>query len=588
VLAERFAAGIVCLAAAAVGQTTPAEIARAFAPHDVDGDGVVEIRTLEVVAEKGAAPAPLVAIVVEGRLWRATESAPALRERLARFGDDLANEGSRSLMVAADVHDGPPHQDGRTVLGLRRLLQRLHARAPLTAVVFVGHFPDALLVRTCNWRRNEPLQLPGKDQRPVAIDAKTTNVRCVPEIVAHRCDLVLADLDGDWERVYVPGPAALPSVTAVFGDNVPDAGGPATAMQVGELRVVDAFHVRDGAAVVDGDAFTVRLDAADRDHECTADDRALGNPLARPEIAVSRLDARGVAASPDRDALDAAGRPRAVAAGGKKAIAWQPDAALELQLLVEYLDRNHAFRTTPMPKERHKPAAFGHELGAGFDSLRAAAPAWREFAEAGYDVHERADLVQLTRWLQRPAVLRILRVHSDPWGGMCAATDPAALAMTAGVAWHWSLAADRLVPSWGAHKNGRADFAFYRSLWQHQLLPEQPFLLVHTGCEALSPPGAVEHSFDHAAYGQRAHAESLLFFTPCLAIVGRAKVFYDEPRGFSEALGAGATFGTAWQRYFAIESTAANWGEVGDDIGRKRTYFWSVVGDCTLRLPKAQ
>ncbi len=117
-------------------------------------------------------------------------------------------------------------------------------------------------------------------------------------------------------------------------------------------------------------------------------------------------------------------------------------------------------------------------------------------------------------------------------------------------------------------------------------MPDQPYLMIHTGCEALSPPGAVAHAFDDPEYGRFAHAESILFFTPCLAMVGRAKVFYDEPRGFCEALATGATFGDAWRRYFAIEGKAANWDEAGGDIGRKRAYFWSVVGDWTLRMPR--
>jgi hypothetical protein len=62
-------------------------------------------------------------------------------------------------------------------------------------------------------------------------------------------------------------------------------------------------------------------------------------------------------------------------------------------------------------------------------------------------------------------------------------------------------------------------------------------------------------------------------------LVGRAKVFYDEPRGFATALAGGATFGDAWARYFELESRADSWGAVGGDIGRKRAYFWSVLGD---------
>ncbi len=85
-------------------------------------------------------------------------------------------------------------------------------------------------------------------------------------------------------------------------------------------------------------------------------------------------------------------------------------------------------------------------------------------------------------------------------------------------------------------------------------------------------------------YGLRQGAESLLFFGNGLALVGRAKVFYDEPRGFAATLADGKTFGAAWAKYFDLESRAKRWGEVGGDIGRKRCYFWSVLGDCSLRL----
>ena len=82
--------------------------------------------------------------------------------------------------------------------------------------------------------------------------------------------------------------------------------------------------------------------------------------------------------------------------------------------------------------------------------------------------------------------------------------------------------------------------------------------------------------------------EALLLFGNGLALVGRAKVFYDEPRGFSAVLHDGGTFGDAWARYFEVESRAAAWREVGGDIGRKRAYFWSVLGDATLRLERGQ
>jgi len=306
---------------------------------------------------------------------------------------------------------------------------------------------------------------------------------------------------------------------------------------------------------------------------------------------VSRIDARGTAWQPDPRAIDAQGRPQALGAGSDRDqdVVWHPDFAFELRLLGNYFDRNHAFRSTPLPAAQHKPASISHGLGSGLEVLRAASPAWREFAESGYDCSAAVDLTALTAWLQRPAVLRTLRAHSDPYAAAFDRTDPAALERTiGGPPWRWHRDGQQLVPSLRANGNGRADWWFYRSLFENRVLPDQPYLLVHTGCEALSPPGACEFGFDDPRYGRFAHAEAMLFFTPCLAMVGRAKVFYDEPRGFCEALAEGATFGDAWRRYFAIEGAAASWAEVGGDIGRKRAYFWSVVGDCTLRLPRGE
>ena len=600
---ELIAAAVAALASPLAAQSSLADVVKAFAPHDSNGDGILEIERLEWLREIGEPKAPLVVIVVEASLLLVPapevarsrvgpEPADELRERVLRFATDVAAEGFRTLVIDASTHRGPPHQDGRTVLAMRRLFQRLHSSTPMAGAVLVGHFPDALLVRTCNWRRNEPLSLPGKDGKPVAIDAKTANVRCVPEIVAHRCDIVLADLDGAWEDVYVPGPAVLPSVTAVFGEQVPDAGGACVAMQTSEQRVVDVFHVRDGAAVADREAFAVALDAADRDHECSAADKALGNPLTQPEISISRIDARGIglwcSAEPGVSMFYrfSAEPPDPVPAEPQeRAISWTPFKDREQGLLIDYFDRNHAFRTRPLPTEQKKPASISHGLGSGMASLRAADPAWREFSEAGYDV-DAPDLLAVMHWLQQPAVLRTLRAHSDPWGAAFAATDPKALQEALGTPWAWVKEKDGFVPSWAGHKGGRADYAFYRALHDKKVLPDNPYLLIHMGCEAISQPGSVEHAYDDPQYGLRAHAESILFFTPCLAIVGRAKVFYDEPRGFCEALAAGATFGDAWRRYFAIEAEAKNWNEVGDDIGRKRSYFWSVIGDWTLRLPK--
>jgi len=585
-----------CSCALAFAQSPLEDVVKSFAPFDLDGDGRAEVRELRWREERGQAGKPLVVVLVERRLWRPESTLPAaaqgldqesLRLPLLQFVRDIAEEGRHVLLLTIDVHAGPPHQDGRTVLAMRRLFQRLHAIAPMQAAVLVGHFPDAMLVRTCNWRRNEVLNLPGKDGKPVAIDANTTNVRAVPEIVAHRCDLVLADLDGDWERCYVPGPTTLRSAWASFGATVPERGGMCQALQVGEIAVADVFHVRDGGAIVDAEPFTLHLDPNDRDHEVADGERMRGNPMALPDIAVSRIDARGLCwwpeAAVDLDAGDVwQPRERELTAGPPR---WSASAFRETGQLVRYFERNHRFRTsTRHTAEHHRPASISHELGSGFAALRAADPAWADFAEPGYDVHTGADLLELFRWLQRPAVLRTLRAHSDPWGAAFATTDPDALQRALGLPLHWVKDGERFVPSWRDHRGGRADHVFWRAVAEKEPTGG-PFLLLHTGCETLSPPRS-DLPYDDPEYGKFGHAESILFFTECVAMLGRAKVFYDEPREFAEVLGKGGTIGDAWKRYFELESQATNWDEVGGDIGRKRAYFWSIVGDCTLRLPK--
>lgn len=588
---------MLCLCAlASPAQTTFDTVLARHSPCDLDGDGEAEIAMLRALGGAGAAAAPRVVVLVEQRLLRGRDGVDPghgreLQQRLQRFADDLAADGYRAELVAAEVHAGPRRQDGKTLLAMRRLLQACRADGPLAGAILVGHFPDALLLRSCNWRRNDAVELLDADGKPVQLAAGTPWLRRITELVAHRCDLVLADLDGFWEGRYREAECEYPGVMAAFADGVPDGGGVCTARKPAPVRYADAFLVDDGTAGFDAASRRLALDDAARDHECSDDDRRAGNPIAQPDIAVSRLDARGVALRPDPRLLDAHGQPRAVEFAEGEAMpswadVWQPDPDLELSLLIEYFDRNHLWRTTAPPASQFKPASISWGLGSGLGELRAASPRWREFAEAGYDVHNDVDLCALVEWLRRPAVLRTLRAHSNGQFAAFAKTDAGRLAEVIGsVPWSWTPQRRALVPSLHASSHGGgADFFLYRTLWADRALPEFPYLLVHTGCEAVSPAGAGSLPYSDPRYGRRGQAESLLFYTPCLALVGRAKVFYDEPRGFSAALGRGDTFGDAWRGYFAIEAAAKDWGEVGGDIGRKRSYFWSMLGDWTLRL----
>jgi hypothetical protein len=573
---------------------------RSFVGHDVDGDGRAEIEGLAPIGESGAAGAPAVVGLVEAGLLE-RDADGALVERLRTWAGDVAADGFRVALVAVNLQRGGRHQDGRTVIALRRLLQASQREAgPLAGAVLVGRFPDAFLVRTVNWRKHEPVAVGG-----VEFAAPVPFLRRVPEVVAPRCDLVLADLDGGWEALYLEAETELATLWAAFPegvpdcgpDGVPDGGAVAAARAAGVVRMRDFFHVDDGRAWLEGER--VVIDDATRDAECSDADRGHDNVIARPEIAVSRIDARGIARSPLREVggralFDADGRPVAATFGDGEPLpnwrdeVWAADPALELQLLCAYFDRNHRHRTAAAG-DAFRPASIAHGLGSGLASLRQAAAAWRDFEADGHDVRDGADLAELVRWLRRPAVLRTLRAHSDPWIAAFAETEPGALAAElGGPPLCWSPDGSRLVPSLVAATRGTgAGFFLYRTLWENRALPEQPYLMVHTGCEVLAPPGAARWSYDDPRYGAFAHAESLLFFTPCVAMVGRAKVFYDEPAGFCETLGEGATFGDAWRQSFELEASAATWGAVGGDIGRKRAYFWSVIGDWTLRLPRS-
>ncbi|MFQ5503668.1 MAG: hypothetical protein ACE5F1_02595 [Planctomycetota bacterium] len=547
-----------------------------------------ELASFEQIESTGPASprsGRLLVIVEEGLRAR---GGAELGERLGRFLGDLAGEGYRAVLFAAKLYRGQRHQDGRIVLALRRFLRECHAsRAGLRGAILVGHFPDALLVRTVNWRkRGTPLK---KYTKPMPY------LRRVPEIVALRCDLVLADLDGEWESRYCEERSRIPELYALFPGGVPTKGGTCLDLRSGTLGFEDYFHVADGRVRVDAASKHVEIDDAPRDFECSAGDKERSNVIARPEIAISRIDARGVAWSPrpklgTRPLLDSSGRPGSVALDENEKLdpvrdLWRPDPELELRLLLEYFDRNHRYRTTERGAA-FRPASISWGLPSGFGVVKRAAGEWRDFSEPGYDVTKQSDLVALIDWFRRPAVLRTLRAHSDARGTAWARTGEQELhAALGGPPLSWSVKDGRLVPSLAAAgRRGRADFFLYRTLWENRTLPDHPNLMIHTGCHALSPPGAEKLRYEQPGYGARQNAESLLFLTPALAIVARSKVFYDEPRGFCAALREGKSFGAAWMRYFEIESRARTWKEAGGDIGRKRSYFWSVIGDWTLRL----
>jgi len=592
---------LLALGAAPAGELPLVGLCAAYSGYDQDGDGKPELARVEPLATAGES-GPWVFVLVEARVLEPLEGAPSLRPLLEQHLEDLAIEGWRAALISVELAPSGEHRDGRFLLALREFLRAAHERDALGGVTLVGHFPDALLVRRCNWRKRGDLELDAGTPAARSFDG-VPYVRRVPEDVAHRGDIVLGDLDGRWEERYVQERRGIASTIAAFPDGLPSDGGPAAAVERGSVAFEDVFLIDDGSMIVSESCEVpiVILDDRDADRECGPEDASRSNAMAVPEIAVSRIDARGSALRPRRDVLgvdgegllDEDGAPQTVRFASAAEVlrcsqVWEHDPSLERRLLAEFFERNHAYRTRPHSAAM-RPAAFAHELRSGYDVLAPAADWWSLDKELS-DVHGRPGLTEFVSWLKQPAVLRALCAHSDPWGSALQRGDVAELEALVGPAFSWSPEGSTLVPSLeAACAGGKLDFFLLRTLWENGVSQTlAPCLWLYTGCHGVSPPGALKLAYDDPRYGVRQGAESLLFFGGGLALLGRSKVFYDTPRGFAGVLADGGTMGDAWIHYFDVESRAERWSDVGGDIGRKRAYFWSLLGDWTLRLPVDQ
>lgn len=598
---------VVLTAMAAASSAAADDLLDRFQDYDHNGDGIIEIDGLERLAAAGGG-GPRVLVLIEPRVLAPLDGQPSLAPLIERFIDDLAGEGYRAEALAIRLGQTGLHQDGRFILALRELLRAADAEGELAGAILVGRFPDALIVRTCNWRKKGSITLhKGTEQERKHENARY--LRRVPENVASRADIILSDLDGAWEELYIQPRLELETTIAVFEGAVPPHGGACIDLEHGRVTFEDFFHVSDGKLEVShlpgaetaAAGQWVSLFDDSGDHECSDADRARPNVMAHPDILISRIDAKGTGMSPKSSIigaggerlLDEAGRPQAVRFASAKDVPhwrndiWETDPILERRLLIEYFQRNHAYRTGAV-QVAWRPASLACGLSSGYGRMSRAADDWQDEDVQRGDVKGQPTLHQVADWFAYPALLRCVHAHSDPWGSFFRKDDPAALdARLGGPAWSWTRRGDALVPSLqAACAGGKLDWFLLRSLWEYKLAATEPAFYVFNGCHSISPNNAEKFPHNHARYGNRQGGEAMLFLGSGLALVGRAKVFYDEPRQFAETLGRGATFGDAWAHYFDLESQAESWGEVGGDIGRKRAYFWSVLGDWTLRLQR--
>lgn len=561
---------------------------------------------------------PIVVVLVEARLLNHLPAkAPAvsdLEQRLLDYHLDLRDEGFDARTVSVRMRRGGGHLDGAGVLAIRELFQNLYATHPnFAGAVLVGSFPEAMLVRRFVWKKtSEDVTING------TLHADVDVLFMIPQVIAERTDLVLSDLDGKWEQLYQPGPITLHGLLAIPSpghSNWPVDDGLFTSSQFewSTHTFEDFFWIRDDdfadLSLAGASNLTLRLRRARRNPECSAADRAQANPIARPEINVSRINARNVAVMPDpafidttgKGFLDASGKPQPVTMASTFPDMWKQDPAFERRLLIDFFDRNHQYRRgdyyfAPFRAAAISSSAFTMHWQVASGMAKKLEEASSDFAPSV--VAEKASLLEFVRWMKKPATFRGLMTHAGHDNSLFDPVDYEVSELEdelGGPPWRWKLTSAKTLtyePSLD-EQDSKGDFYVYRSLWENGSLGSTgPAFFLHNGCFVNSPSGAWTAAYDSPHYAVRQEAESELFYLNGLAIGCRAKEFNDSlQRDFPTAFGApNARFGDGLTAYFDAETKDASLGAFDNDVKAKRAYFWSVVGDWTLQLrywPKA-
>ncbi len=619
-------------------------ILQSFDGTDTDGDAIAEIIRLRLAGASATMPEPargrgLTLVLVEARLL-APAAGPALLPRLDRLVADIAAEQGAARLVAADLYQGPVHNDGAIIVALRRVFRVLREQYGLRHVVLVGRFPEAQLVRRWPWAPAFGRTIGG-----IAVPEGWNYFAYEPERVASSADIVLADLNGAWDDLYRRHvaitsvhirPDRRETAEEILAPGRVIAG---RAAQLETLRFEDVFWIDDGDVDFPSRSpVTARIRRFRADPEVPAGARRLPNPIAVPELFVSRINAfhaatrlptdRSVVTSTtgrlvDGSPVDAGGRPQAftstvnyaTTSSDPEGRVWtidprefEPDPGLERRLLAEYLDRNHRWRTGGYPPcSSAVGVAYDGPNVNGFtgeDTTALAASAWPGAVEHALDD---ASLAAYARSWCTAATVRSLLAHSDEQISLYGPSSPAALVAAMGDRpWRWmqtephpgrSPREFRYVPTYAGTASGglpgggpsaAAGAWLHRTLWQEGRVADPPSVVLHGGCGASGPVGAYDTPYTGADYGTAQNCESILFFARALAVVGRSKVFNDTPVQFAEALAEdGVTLGEAWRHLFsdqALQPPLGNDGPEGGNAGAKQAYPWNLLGDATLRL----
>jgi hypothetical protein len=609
-----------------------------YTPYDINADGINEINSLKALFPN---PEPyrvttggVVIVLVDPKLVTDDPTVQMSRLEMSLWlgilGSDISADGFFPYFVEASVYDGSMHQDGRTVLALRRFLKEVRNNYSLAGVLLVGSFPDAALVRSVFCKENAAAKPKDFTSGSEPLMGYTGDLLALgAEFVTPRAEIVLGDLDGNWEALYRPS-FSFNGYTAVpleDSEDYPVSGQVIVTPHFQKTPILsyqDVFYIEDHQVTPTVYQGSLRLFIWSLDEpspEATYADLQNPNRIARPEILVSRIDPKRVAVMPsapvDLDGkrpLDASGRPQRLRYSYPVDVTWQRDRTLERRLVADYIARSHrfrlgsnsgVFRTSAIRAKDSglvSPSSFNGVLRRSSDHFG---------SSIGVDDATTLDYVE---WLKQPAVLRGIAAHSNSVLSEFGLANPIDLEFATGAVdwsgshvWRWvrrQQGAEWIVEPSFTGMGTEANFHIHRTLWENDMLADvgQVFY-VHEGCGVMRPSNAETYPYNHPLYGQSgagggmANGESLMFFANGLGLMARNKVFNDMPNGFYDAIKSTGRFGFGWRAYINSEAGKSELNEREADytkveefgrrwrtLQRKRSYFWNTIGDFTLKI----
>ena len=586
-------------------------ILSSYSNFTMTSDRTPEINSLRYIPFESGFPeisssSRLVIVLIEPRLIEAGGNLTLQNQfinALIRYKADLRAEGLFSRFILADVYKGPIHKDGQTLLAIRHFFKAIKsAFINFEGAILIGNFPEATLVRKVCWSPGGQLAI-------------------ASELISERAEIVLADLNGNWETLYRRDEFSEELISArpdaatngrgwMTGESVLSCEFTSTDFEIrntgpnaGPFK--DAFFLNDAIYTIlehrqsPSRFLRVRITSGERNNEVAIDDRSSTNVVAKPDISISRINPYHIAMNPDPTLigtdgnrfLDASGNPNTVRTPTRLiedshlSMFTQKDFNLERKILISYFQRNHKFRIGSYSKLPFRNAAisgstdFGPDYYAGL--LNQAAT---DFLPA--ITVPNANLNQYVQFFKTPAVLKYIIAHSsdiisDFWP-LTNTTD--FTNECGGLPFRWLYIDGSHRPTFEG-QGGFADIYTHRALWHYNTLKDcGASIIIHGGCNVNSVSETQQLTYTDLRYAMWSNSEGILFFTNCVAIFSRAKGFNDAPNGFADGyrLADRSNLGSCWKSYFnAISSDA---GLSTYNIQRKRAYFWSLNGDWTLRL----